>query len=242
MSPSGLHYFPVALPFLLLLAGLLAATVVIVAVKILRFTSSSLGVGPWTMFALLLASLLGSYVNIPIAKLPEREISTVAEVTYFGVRYAVPVVRDWPATLVAINVGGAVIPILFSVYLLAKTRLYGPSFVAILVVATACHLVARPVPGLGIAVPVVVPPLVTAVIALLLSRRHSAALAYIGGSLGTLIGADLLNLGRVQGLGAPIVSIGGAGTFDGIFVTGLLAVLYASVATHGVEPAKTENG
>jgi uncharacterized membrane protein len=55
-------------------------------------------------------------------------------------------------------------------------------------------------------------------------------LAYIGGSLGTLVGADLLNLGRVQGLGAPMVSIGGAGTFDGIFLTGVLAVLIASLS------------
>ena len=53
-------------------------------------------------------------------------------------------------------------------------------------------------------------------------------LAYVGGSLGTLIGADLLNLGVVRGLGAPVASIGGAGTFDGIFLTGVLAVLLAS--------------
>jgi hypothetical protein len=33
----------------------------------------------------------------------------------------------------------------------------------------------------------------------------------------------------VQGLGAPIASIGGAGTFDGIFLTGILAVLIASI-------------
>jgi uncharacterized membrane protein len=64
---------------------------------------------------------------------------------------------------------------------------------------------------------------------LLLSRRHAAPLAYISGSLGTLIGADLLNLGRVEGLGAPVASIGGAGTFDGIFLTGILAVLIASI-------------
>ena len=54
-------------------------------------------------------------------------------------------------------------------------------------------------------------------------------LAEIGqGSLGTLIGADLLNLGKIQGLAAPVASIGGAGTFDGIFVTGILAVLLAA--------------
>jgi len=237
MSPSALHYFPLALPFLLLLAGLLAATVAAVAIKILRFASSSMGIGPWTMLAVLLLSLLGSYVNIPIATLPEREILSVAHVTYFGVRYVVPVVREWPSTMLAINVGGAIIPILLSVYLVAKTRLFGLSAVGIAVVATACHLVAHPVPGLGIAEPVVVPPVVTAIVALLLSRQHAAALAYLSGSLGTLIGADLLNLGKVQGLGAPIVSIGGAGTFDGIFVTGLLAVLYASLATGGRESA-----
>ncbi|MGA9991623.1 MAG: DUF1614 domain-containing protein, partial [Thiobacillaceae bacterium] len=73
--------------------------------------------------------------------------------------------------------------------------------------------------------------LATAIVALALSRRHAAPLAYICGSLGTLIGADLLNLGKIQGLGAPIASIGGAGTFDGIFLTGLLAVLYASLLT-----------
>jgi uncharacterized membrane protein len=51
--------------------------------------------------------------------------------------------------------------------------------------------------------------------------------AYVAGTIGTLVGADLLNLRRVQDLGAPVVSIGGAGTFDGIFVTGILAVLLA---------------
>jgi uncharacterized membrane protein len=45
--------------------------------------------------------------------------------------------------------------------------------------------------------------------------------------LGTLLGADLLNLGAIDDLAAPIASIGGAGTFDGIFPTGLIAVLIA---------------
>ncbi len=77
--------------------------------------------------------------------------------------------------------------------------------------------------------PVFVPPLATTVTVLILSRRYAAPLAYISGSLGTLIGADLFNLGKIQGLGAPIASIGGAGTFDGIFVSGIVAVLLASL-------------
>ena len=79
------------------------------------------------------------------------------------------------------------------------------------------------------AVPVFVPAGATAISALVLSRRYAAALAYISGSIGTLVGADLLNLGRLQGLGAPVASIGGAGTFDGIFLTGVLAVLIAGL-------------
>jgi uncharacterized membrane protein len=66
---------------------------------------------------------------------------------------------------------------------------------------------------------------------MLLSMRYAPALAYISGTLGTLIGADLLNLAKIQGLGAPIASIGGAGTFDGIFTTGILAVLLAGLIT-----------
>jgi uncharacterized membrane protein len=83
---------------------------------------------------------------------------------------------------------------------------------------------------------VFVPAITTAIVALLLSRRHAAPLAYIGGSLGTLIGADLLNLDSVQGLGAPVASIGGAGTFDGIFLIGILAVLIASLTGRADEP------
>jgi len=79
-------------------------------------------------------------------------------------------------------------------------------------------------------VPVFVPPVTAAIVALLLSRPFAAPLAYVGGSLGTLIGADLLNLDKMQGLGAPIASIGGAGTFDGIFLAGVLAVLIASLS------------
>ena len=73
------------------------------------------------------------------------------------------------------------------------------------------------------------PVVATAAVALILSREDAAPLAYIGGALGTLIGADLTNLDKVSGLGAPVASIGGAGTFDGIFLTGVFAVLLASL-------------
>jgi uncharacterized membrane protein len=150
-------------------------------------------------------------------------------VDFYGVRYAVPVVSDWDGTVIAVNVGGAVIPTLMSIYLLAKRELWVKGLIATAIVALIIHWMAYPVSGLGIAVPVFVPVVATAIVAMLLSREDAAPLAYIAGSLGTLIGADLTNLDKVRGLGAPVASIGGAGTFDGIFLTGILAVLLASL-------------
>ena len=90
-------------------------------------------------------------------------------------------------------------------------------------VALLMHWLATPVPESGITVPVLLPAMTAYVIALLLSRQEAAPLAYIGGNLGTLIGDDLTNLDKVSRLDASIASIGGAGTFDAIFMTGILA-------------------
>ena len=117
-----------------------------------------------------------------------------------------PVVVDWPGTVVAVNLGGAVIPTLLSFYLIVRNRLRVRGAIATAAAATICHLVAHPVPGIGIAEPVLVPPIAAATVALLLSHASAAPLAF-GGSLGTLIGADLLNLDKIQGLGAPVASI-----------------------------------
>jgi uncharacterized membrane protein len=139
----------------------------------------------------------------------------------------VPVVQNWPRTVIAINVGGAVVPVLLSIYLIIRNRLGLSAVLAVVFVAAVVHTLAQPVKGLGIAVPTLIPPLAAALTAWIAARRSAPALAYVAGSLGTLIGADLMNLGIIQGLGAPIASIGGAGTFDGIFLTGIIAVLLA---------------
>jgi uncharacterized membrane protein len=227
---SQLHYLPLPLPFYSILVGLFVLLAVLIQVGALRYAYMRIGLSPRAALLLLLASLVGSYLNIPVAELPAQQIMSGQVIDYFGMRYVVPVVTDWPTTVIAVNVGGALIPGFTSLYLLAKSQQWSRGILATIGVAAICHLVARPVPGLGIALPVFVPVIATAVIALLLSRSHAAPLAYIGGSLGTLVGADLLNLDKVQGLGAPVASIGGAGTFDGIFVTGILAVLIASLS------------
>jgi uncharacterized membrane protein len=124
-----------------------------------------------------------------------------------------------------------VVPTCLAAYLLAVNPILRPALIGVVLMSVLVHLMAQPVAGVGIAVPVFIPPLAAAAIAWILSRRFAPALAYIVGSMGTLIGADLTNLGRLEGLGAPVASIGGAGTFDGIFLTGILAVLLAGIAS-----------
>jgi uncharacterized membrane protein len=224
------YYPPITAPFFAILVGLFLLVVILIQVNILRYAYARLGVSSGTAFLLLLASLIGSYVNIPVWEFPEEVVRSGREVVYFGVHYVVPVVEEFPGTIVAVNVGGALIPTALSLYLLAKNDLWWPGIITTAIVTVLVHLLAEPVPGVGIAVPIFVPPVVTALTALLISQHHAAAVAYAGGSLGTLIGADLLNLGAVRGLGAPVASIGGAGTFDGIFLTGIVAVLLASLS------------
>jgi uncharacterized membrane protein len=233
---SQLHYLPLTPPFFSLLVGAFIVLVVLVQLGVLRYAYMRIGLSRGAAVLLLVGSLAGSYFNIPIVELPPQRVLSGQEVIYFGMRYAIPVVVQWPGTVIAVNIGGAVIPTLMSLYLLLKYRIWGPGLLATIGVSLVCYLLANPVPGLGIAEPVFVPSLAAAIVALLLSRRHAAPLAYIGGSLGTLIGADLLNLGQVQGLGAPVASIGGAGTFDGIFLIGILAVLIASLTSGADSP------
>ncbi|MGA2034550.1 MAG: DUF1614 domain-containing protein [Thermoguttaceae bacterium] len=227
MQWSPLNYFPLTLPFLLILSLLAIAVIGLIEFQILAYAYEKIGVPSRYVLLLLVLSLLGAYVNIPVAQLPEKEVMAGRVVNFFGMQYVVPQVLHWPATVIAVNVGGAIMPTCLSIFLLIKNRVFLAGLIGVTVVTIVVHLSARLVPGIGIATPMLIPPLVAAAIALLLSPKHSPAVAYIAGSLGTLLGADLLNLDKIQGLAAPVVSIGGAGTFDGIFLTGIVAVLLA---------------
>jgi len=234
MQPDALHYLPISHLFFYFLGGILLGLLGLSMLGTLRHAYQAIGIPRGYLFTLLLISLLGSYVNIPLAHLAAETVVSGRVVNFFGMQYVVPVVENWPGTVLAVNIGGAVVPTLLSLYLLLRHHLLWPGLAAVAAVSVAAHLAAHPVHGVGIAVPFFVPPLAATVAAVLLSRPKAAPLAYIGGSLGTLVGADLLNLDKVHGLGAPVASIGGAGTFDGIFLSAILAVLLATFLTeHG---------
>ena len=190
----------------------------------------NLGLPPDAVFWLLILTLLGSLVNLPITTIESHEMAAGRVVSYFGMQVRLPPTRLKRHTVLAVNVGGALVPTALSVYLLVQiTRAIGISWglLAVLGLVTAVmYQLARPVKGLGIAVPGLVPPIVAALGAwLLCPEPFRAPCAYIASTMGTLIGADLLNLRQISQMGAPVASIGGAGTFDAIFLSGIIAVL-----------------
>jgi len=102
-----------------------------------------------------------------------------------------------------------------------------PVVAAVAFVTVLSRLISMPIPGIGIGMPIFVAPLAAAIAGITLGNADSAPIAYIAGTMGVLLGADLLRIGDIRKLGIPIASIGGAGTFDGIFISGIVAVLLA---------------
>ncbi|MEJ2234098.1 MAG: DUF1614 domain-containing protein [Syntrophobacterales bacterium] len=177
------------------------------------------------MLTLFFLTLVGSAINIPIKRFAEDELCDERVIPFYGMRYRLPAPRQACTTTLAVNVGGAVIPVLISLYIFLKCQVPFRALLATGFMSLVVFRLARPIRGVGIGVPVLVPPLLAALIALVISPAKAPPVAYISGTLGTLIGADLMNLKKITGLGAPVASIGGAGTFDGIFLTGIIAVL-----------------
>ncbi len=221
-------FLPVAVPLLvLLLVVLLVILVVLVELKVLSYAYRKIGVRPRYVFLIMLLTLLGSGVNIPLYQIPAGRMVAPHTKSLHGIPHVVPDAVHAGATIVAINVGGALIPALLSLYLFFRVPLRARMMIGTVVVAVVVHQLAQVIPGVGIVVPALVPPLIAAGVALVLAYHRAPPVAYVSGTMGTLIGADLLNLGKVAPMGAPMVSIGGAGTFDGVFLTGILAGLLA---------------
>src|SRR5208283_1413073 len=223
------QYLPLSPQGFAALGALLLVAVVVIEIRVLRYAYMQLGMSSRSAFLLLFVSLAGSYVNIPIATLGHETFVTERGVEFFGMVYRVPQLVGSPEVVLAVNLGGAVTPTLLSIYLLSRHGIWIRGIIATLLVAIICHGLAQPIRGVGIGLPIFVAPIAAALVALLVDWRYAAPLAYAGGSLGVLIGADLANLDQLRGLGAPVLSIGGAGTFAGIFVAGVAAVLLATI-------------
>src|SRR5271154_2084286 len=149
MQMSQMHYLPLTPGFFAILIGFFF---IVLVLRSVRYAYESLGVSSGTAIFLLFATLIGSFFNIPIVDLSPEPVMSDQVIDFFGMRYAVPVATH--GTVIAINVGGAVIPTMMSFYLLITHDLWAKSSIATAIVALVIHWMADPVPGLGIAVPV----------------------------------------------------------------------------------------
>ena len=201
-------FAPFLFVYVVLLFAVLAFWFVLLEIHVINYAFTLAGLPPELAFAALLASLIGSYINFPVARLHGGQPHPAMLISSYGVRYRIPQ-RGWDGTTVlAVNVGGAVVPVLITVYLLThQPEILGPALVAAVIVALIVNRSARPIRGLGIATPMFIPPIVAALAGYFLGgATHAAPVAYISGVLGTLIGADIMNIGRLSDLGAPVAS------------------------------------
>ncbi|MGC2047844.1 MAG: DUF1614 domain-containing protein [Gallionella sp.] len=215
-------------PRLLLFFLALAFLISFVQIGLISIAFDKLGLSPESAYLLLLCTLVGSLINLPLFSLKADSAAQPRIPTELARWSFFKLLPFTGKIMVTVNVGGAVVPVAFSLYLIAHNPLNPLQIaIAVAVVAIIARTASRPIPGIGIGIPMLIAPIAAALIAIILDPQQRAPLAYIGGTLGVLIGADLIRLKDIRKLGAPIAAIGGAGTFDGVFVTGLLAVLLA---------------
>ncbi|AGK62138.1 putative membrane protein [Archaeoglobus sulfaticallidus PM70-1] len=169
--------------------------------------------------------VIGSFINIPLVEKEGKEV--VREYNFFGIIYQV---RQRSKMTVAVNLGGCIFPSLIAVKLLLSLPLT-PWIIAFILTSIIIYFNAKPVRGVGIAVPMFLPPLISVLTSYFIISFFGLDMyllpkfAYAVGVLAVLFGADILHLKDLEKIGSGVISIGGAGTFDGIFLTGIFSVI-----------------
>lgn len=216
----------------LVLSLLLVVLLPLFFAELMAVSLAKLHLAPSTALLLVAAIIVGGLINIPVKRIPRSTALATHPFATFGILDWWPEMRRLRTeTVIAVNLGGCVIPAALALY---ETLLVGrePSLLVTVAIASsinvvACYFLARPVSGIGIALPALVPALISAGTALLLAPDQAPPVAYVAGVAGPLIGADLLHLKDIRQAQSGILSIGGAGTFDGIVLSGVIAAYLA---------------
>ena len=184
-----------------------------------------IGLPPWSIALVLLISLVGSFVNIVIR---EKMVSVDVEPILPPILhylFDIPPIRIRRRQILAINVGGGIIPTMVAIYVATRLPLL-QFLVSLIILSVLVNRLSKVVQGMGIVVPGIIPPILAVLLAYLLYPQAAPPLAFSSGVLVTLLGADIMNLNKLGDM-PGLVSIGGAGVFDGIYLTGVLAALLA---------------
>jgi len=204
---------------------LLVLVFIFISLNLFGTAFRKLGFPPEYSVYFLFLSLPCSYLNIPIKRVRSR-VSVISDKASDTLKSGLAASSLKMYTTIAINLGGAVIPIIMSVFLSTRVNLV-EILSGIFLMTIIIHKIARPVKGSGIAIHALIPPFLAAFVAIIISPQNAPVVAYISGTFGCILGIDILNLKKIPDLGVPLVSIGGAGTFDAIFLTGIISVLLA---------------
>lgn len=197
-------------------------------IHLFEIAFAKLGLTPEVSLFLLIGTLLGSGINLPVYSLHTKESGHLVMSPDRKMIWEIFQPVKEGKVVIAVNVGGCLIPVGLCLYFMSL-QLIDPIkiMVGISAITALSYKFSTLMPGLGVGMPVFLAPLTSALLALALDPEHAAHLAYISGVFGVLIGADILRLNTIAALGTPVAAIGGAGTFDGIFLTGIIAALLA---------------
>jgi len=221
------HAVPPGCLSLLVLGGLLP----FLLANVLLAALGKLGLDLPSSLLVALGIFGGSLFNIPVARIEhERTIEFLPNRLLGLHRLLTRPVRRQTYSVIAVNVGGCLVPTALAGYQVTRLALQAPSILpsalgALAVNVGVCYYAARPVPETGITMPAVLPAAAAALCALLLTPEWAPPVAFVAGVLGPLIGADFLHLDVIADVGPGMASLGGAGTFDGIVLSGLVATL-----------------
>ncbi|MDV2991527.1 MAG: hypothetical protein N4J56_001181 [Chroococcidiopsis sp. SAG 2025] len=221
-----MFYLPVSILLFILLLLVFPFIWFALTLDVVQIAVAKLGFSANAALFLLAAIIIGSTINIPLYKV-ESQIEIVDNYSDLWVRqfFGIPLPRIHQKTIVALNIGGGLIPVLVALYQFRHANPLAIVLVTALVTVVS-YYAARVVPGIGIQMNPLLAPITAAIASAFITRGiHAAPVAFAGGVLGTLIGADILHLKEIQRMTPGVLSIGGAGVFDGIALCGLFTLL-----------------
>ena len=228
MNTSSHKRLIMQIKYALLFSILAIFFIAVLHVDLFEIAFAKLGLTPQESLLLLIGSLVGSGINLPLLQLRNPKLGFPVKVMVQKVIFGLAPKTLSDKVIIAVNVGGCLIPVGLSFYFMSL-QLIDPikMIIGIMAITLLSYKSSELIPGFGVGMPIFLAPLSAALLALVIDPEHAAQLAYMSGVLGVLIGADILRIKNITQLGSSIAVIGGAGTFDGIFLTGLIAALLA---------------
>ncbi len=212
-----MFFFPVSIILFIILILFLPILLILIQLNIIQIAYGNLGFSPFQAFLFLILSLIGSTINIPIYK---KQIENPVIDNDFLLPFMKKQLNSYT---LAINVGGFLIPFLITLKLMPNLP-FDKVLMGVFIVSLVSYLSSQPVKHTGIRVAFLLPLIATLFTAhIFVDPIIRAKYAFVIGTMGILIGADIMHLNKMEKIGAGVLSIGGAGVFDSIFFIGILS-------------------